>query len=55
MASGLMPKITVWPSREASLLSWSGMTLLTDVSGWFTEGYDTADFQVAKLILAELE
>lgn len=28
--------------------------LLTQVSGWFTEGYDNADFQAAKLMLDEL-
>ena len=29
--------------------------ILTDVYGWFTEGFDTADLQVAKALLAELE
>jgi len=29
--------------------------LLTEVYGWFTEGFDTADLQEAKALLAELE
>ena len=29
--------------------------LLTDVYGWFTEGFDTADLQEAKALLAVLE
>jgi hypothetical protein len=28
--------------------------LLTPVYGWFTEGFDTADLQEAKLLLCEL-
>jgi predicted ATPase len=28
---------------------------LADVYGWFTEGFDTADLQEAKALLAELE
>jgi predicted ATPase len=29
--------------------------LLTDVYGWFTEGFDTADLQEARALLEELE
>ena len=29
--------------------------ILADVYGWFTEGFDTADLQEAKALLAELE
>jgi hypothetical protein len=29
--------------------------LLADVYGWFTEGFDTADLQEAKVLLEELE
>jgi predicted ATPase len=29
-------------------------TLLAEVHGWFTEGFDTADLQEAKALLAEL-
>ena len=29
--------------------------LLADVYGWFSEGFDTADLQEAKALLAELE
>ena len=29
--------------------------LLTDVYGWFTEDFDTADLQEAKALLEELE
>jgi len=29
--------------------------LLTEIYGWFTEGFDTADLQEAKALLEELE
>jgi predicted ATPase len=29
--------------------------LLAPIYGWFTEGFDTADLQEAKALLAELE
>lgn len=29
-------------------------TLLADIDGWFTEGFDTADLQEAKALLGEL-
>ena len=29
--------------------------LLAEIYGWFTEGFDTADLQEAKLLLEELE
>jgi predicted ATPase len=29
-------------------------TMLTDVYGWFTEGFDTPDLKDAKALLAEL-
>jgi predicted ATPase len=28
--------------------------LLAEIYGWFTEGFDTADLQAAKVLLAEL-
>jgi hypothetical protein len=29
-------------------------TMLADIYGWFTEGFDTADLKVAKALLDEL-
>ena len=29
-------------------------SLLREIDGWFTEGFDTADLQEAKALLAEL-
>ena len=30
------------------------LTLLSEIYGWFTEGFDTADLKDAKVLLAEL-
>ena len=30
-------------------------TMLTEIYGWFTEGFDTADLEGAKALLEELE
>jgi class 3 adenylate cyclase/predicted ATPase len=53
--------LELWAARSLSRL-WQqqgkqaeAYELLAPIYGWFTEGFDTADLQVAKALLAELE
>ena len=41
----------LWQQQGKHAEAWQ---LLADIYGWFTEGFDTADLQEAKALLAEL-
>jgi len=41
----------VWQQQGKKKQAWQ---LLAEISGWFTEGFDTRDLQEAKALLEEL-
>jgi adenylate cyclase len=38
----------------SALLTAHSRTMLSEINGWFTEGFDTADLKDAKVLLEEL-